>query len=137
MGTDFSNLQLNTGVYILQLFASSHDGKFFKLEKFGKLFKEHKRRRKKREKRGGGERVKKRKKEGKDRGEGANREEKRGKNREEILPKLGRHFTVIKEVINPSCRRISSQGNFFPSWEEYLPWLGRIPSLIEKNIFPG
>ena len=76
-------------------------------------------------------------KRGKRQGEGANREEKRGKNREEILPKLGRHFTVIKEVINPSCRRISSQGNFFPSWEEYLPWLGRIPSLIEKNIFPG
>ena len=80
------------GVYILQLFASSHDGKFFKLEKFGKLFKEHKRRRKKREKRGGGERVKKRKKEGKDRGRGQI-EKKKGE-------KIGKRF--------------------FPSWEDIL-----------------
>ena len=112
-------------------------GSFSNWKNSGSFSKSTKGGEKKGKKEEGAERVKKMKKEGKDRGEGANREEKRGKNREEILPKLGRHFTVIKEVINPSCRRISSQGNFFPSWEEYLPWLGRIPSLIEKNIFPG
>ena len=105
-----------------------NSGSFSKNTKGGEKKKEKKRRE--------GKRVKKGKRREKTGGEGANREEK-GENREEILPKLGRHFTVIKEVINPSCRRISSQGNFFPSWEEYLPWLGRIPSLIEKNIFPG
>ena len=53
-----------SGVYILQLFASSHDGKFFKLEKFGKLFKEHKRRRKKGKKEEGGKELKRREKSG-------------------------------------------------------------------------